>query len=45
MFIDKYGFTRTYLLDKYGNLIPINAIYFIDEYGFPVNMNDYSEDD
>lgn len=39
---NEYGITRAYLLDKYGNPIPINAIYFIDEYGFPVNMNEYN---
>ena len=42
---NEYGIIRAYLLDKYGNPIPINAIYFIDEYGFPVNMNEYNIDD
>ena len=36
---NEYGITRAYLLDKYGNPIPINAIYFIDEYGFPISQN------
>lgn len=36
---NEYGFTRAYLLDRYGNPIPINAIYFIDEYGFPISQD------
>ena len=38
--IDCYGNTWNCLLDQKGNPIPIYAIYFIDEYGFPINMND-----
>ena len=42
---DQYGNTKSYILDKYNNPIPINGIYFIDEYGFPINMNNYNKDE
>ena len=38
---DEYGVLRPHLLDIHGQIIPLNSIYFIDEYGFPVNMNEY----
>lgn len=36
---DQYGNTRPYILDIHNNPIPINAIYFIDEYGFPISQD------
>lgn len=38
---DIYGNLKPYICNKRGQIIPINAIYFVDEYGFPVNMNEY----
>ena len=40
---DQYGNTRPYILDKYNNPIPINIIYFIDEYGFPISQDKINE--
>ncbi len=37
-----YG-KKSVLLDKYGNIIPINCLYFIDKYGFYINQNNYNE--
>ena len=39
----QYGNNRSYILDKYNNPIPINGIYFIDEYGFPISQDKINE--